>query len=89
MYRAIKVDCNHGNETESVVLLGTSINEKAEWMADITQVREGGGREGRREGGRERGRAGGLKEGRKAREGRNDINFNYCSVWRMRSRTRS
>ena len=34
----MKVDCNHGNEVESLLLLGTSVNEKAEWIADITQV---------------------------------------------------
>lgn len=38
VYRAIKVNYDLGNEMESVVLLSSSINEKAEWIADITQV---------------------------------------------------
>ena len=33
------MDCDHGNEIETTILMGTSINEKAEWMADIAQVR--------------------------------------------------
>lgn len=40
MYRAIKVDCDHGNEVESIILLSGSVNEKVEWMADLAQVRE-------------------------------------------------
>ena len=37
------MDCECGSEVETTVLMGTSINEKAEWMADITQVRAEGG----------------------------------------------
>ena len=48
VYRGLKVNCDSENELDSILLLGTSINEKAEWIADITQVREGG-----REGGRD------------------------------------
>lgn len=42
VYRGLKVDCDHGNEVETIVLMGQSINEKAEWMADIAQVRRKG-----------------------------------------------
>lgn len=38
VYRAIKVSCEHGGEVETILLVGSSINEKAEWIADITQV---------------------------------------------------
>ena len=38
VYRAIKVNFDLGTEMESTVLLSSSINEKAEWIADITQV---------------------------------------------------
>lgn len=43
VYRAIKVNYDHGTEMESTVLLSSSINEKAEWIADITQVGALGG----------------------------------------------
>lgn len=76
MYRAVKVDCNHGNEVETIILLGTSINEKAEWIADITQVMSKGKR--------------GRTRAREAAKDRHDnCEFSsYCSVWRMKSRTR-
>lgn len=37
----MKVDCEHGNEMDTITLMGTSVNDKAEWMADIAQVRKG------------------------------------------------
>ena len=37
-YRAMRVERSHGDETETIVLLANSINEKAQWLADLSQV---------------------------------------------------
>ena len=40
-YCGVKVECANedGNQSDTVLLLAGSVNEKAEWMADIAQVR--------------------------------------------------
>ena len=38
MYRAVKVSCDYGDEVEMCILMAGSVNEKAEWLADISQV---------------------------------------------------
>ena len=37
-YRAFRVECSHDNETESIIFMASSINDKAQWMADFSQV---------------------------------------------------
>ena len=39
-YRALRVECSMGGDkTESLLLMANSVTEKAQWMADFSQVR--------------------------------------------------
>lgn len=41
-YCGVKVECTSGDDseqTETILLLASNVKEKAEWIADITQVR--------------------------------------------------
>ena len=43
-YRALRVECSvGGDKTESLLLMANSVTEKAQWMADFSQVRRGRG----------------------------------------------
>lgn len=37
-YRGIKVECTVEGEMESITLVTGSVNEKAQWMTDFSQV---------------------------------------------------
>ena len=37
-YRAFRVECSHDDGKESVIFMASSISDKAQWMADFSQV---------------------------------------------------